>query len=141
MGSGVLSTSGRLAHLLAHSGAVVLMQEAGFNYHFRYTLLTELGTALQHSYYTRMLYDSARLQPWVHYVPLAYNMADLTDKVMWLQSNDDMAQILALNAANFGKSYLRLEDYLCYAAKAMEVLANLQRGSDALEPTNPQAFR
>jgi len=118
MGSGVLSTSGRLAHLLAHSGAVVLMQEAGFNYHF-----------------------SARLQPWVHYVPLAYNMADLTDKVMWLQSNDDMAQILALNAANFGKSYLRLEDYLCYAAKAMEVLANLQRGSDALEPTNPQAFR
>ena len=77
----------------------------------------------------------------MHYVPLAYNMADLNDKVMWLQSNDDMAQILAQNAANFGKSYLRLEDYLCYAAKAMEVLSQLQLGSDALEPTNPQAFR
>lgn len=68
-------------------------------------------------------------------------MADLTDKVMWLQSNDDMAQILAQNAANFGMSYLRLEDYLCYAAKAMEVLAQLQGGSDVLEPMDPQAFR
>jgi len=78
--------------------------------------------------------------PWVHYVPLAYNMADLIDKVEWLRSNDDMAQTLAQNAANFGKSYLRLEDYFCYAAKAMQVLAQLQRGSDALEPSDPQIF-
>ena len=50
--------TGRLAGLLAHSGAVVLLQEKGFSYHF-----------------------SARLQPWVHYVPLSYSMADLIDKV------------------------------------------------------------
>lgn len=54
MGSGVLSSSGRLAHLLAHSGAVVLMQEAGFSYHFRYTLLAEHDAAVQHSNYTCM---------------------------------------------------------------------------------------
>jgi len=28
-----------------------------------------------------------------------------------------------------------------YAAKAMELLAQLQQESDALEPTDPQAFR
>ena len=71
-------------------------------------------------------------------MPLAYNMADVADKVMWLKENDDMAQTLAQNAANFGKSYLRLEDYLCYAAKAMQILAQLQRGSDVLEPHDPQ---
>ena len=83
-GSGVLSTSGRLAQLLAHSGAVILLQEAGFDYTF-----------------------SARLQPWVHYVPLAYNMADAIDKIDWLIKHDVMAHQIASNAKNFGKSYLR----------------------------------
>ena len=91
-GSAVQSTSGRLAQLLAHSGAVILLQEAGFNYPF-----------------------SARLQSWIHYVPLDYNMADATDKIEWLIKHDDMAKRIAHNARNFGKSYLRLEDHLCYA--------------------------
>ena len=58
VGSGDMSSSGRLAGLLAHSGAVVLMQMNTFAYHF-----------------------SARLVPWVHYVPLSYSMADIIDKV------------------------------------------------------------
>jgi hypothetical protein len=37
---------------------VVLLQSSSFSYHF-----------------------SARLQPWVHYVPLASSMADIIDKV------------------------------------------------------------
>ena len=52
------STTGRLARLLAHSGAVVLMHKTAFVYHF-----------------------SARLVPWVNYVPLAYSSADLIEKV------------------------------------------------------------
>eukprot|EP01032_Pedospumella_encystans_P008582 gene8582-10168_t len=56
-GSEDKSTSGRLAGMLAHSGAVVLLQASTFSYHF-----------------------SARLVPWVHYVPLSHSMADLIDK-------------------------------------------------------------
>jgi len=114
-GAGVRSSSGRLAQLLAHSGAVVLLQEAGFDYPF-----------------------TARLQPWVHYVPLTYNMADAIDKVEWLVEHDDMAQQIARNARNFGKSYLRVEDYLCYAAMSMHLLSEMQKTDDDVvtEPSN-----
>ena len=30
---------------------------------------------------------SARLKPWVHYVPLAYNAADVLEKVLWLKAH------------------------------------------------------
>lgn len=52
LGSNARTTSGRLAYLLSHSGAVVLLQTGNFAYHF-----------------------SSRLQPWVHYVPLTYTMS------------------------------------------------------------------
>ena len=76
---GLTATSGRLADLLAHSGAVILLQESLYQYHF-----------------------SNALKPWVHYVPITYNTADLIEKVEWLKAHDDLAQKLAINAANFG---------------------------------------
>lgn len=98
----------------------------------------------------------------MHYVPLAYNMADATDMIEWLIDHDELAQQLAINARNFGnealiqffmelfhflyvyiscnlpsgKSYLRLEDYYCYTATAMHQLASMQEGSDVLTPFN-----
>ena len=80
-----MSTSGRLAYALAHSGAVVLLAKSPFSYHF-----------------------SSRLVPWVHYVPLSFSASDLVQKIEWLRDNDGMARQLALNAKNFGKSYLRM---------------------------------
>ena len=77
---------------------------------------------------------SARLVPWVHYVPLSFSASDLTEKVEWLQRNDDMAQQLALNARNFGKSYLRMEDHICYLGAALTVVAALERHTDATTP-------
>ena len=35
-----------------------------------------------------------------------------------------------------GKSYLRLEDYYCYAANSLKVLADMQEGTDVLEAFN-----
>lgn len=91
------STSGRLATFFAHSGAVVLMQETDLVYHF-----------------------SPRLKPWIHYVPLSYSAADIVEKIQWLKSHDDMARQIAKNGYAFGRSFLRLEDYYCYAAAALE---------------------
>ena len=36
-----------------------------------------------------------------------------------------MAQRLALNARNFGQSYLRLEDYYCYASSGLEAMGTV----------------
>jgi len=109
-----LSTSGRLAHLLAHSGSVILLVSSQFTYHF-----------------------SARLQPWVHYVPISYSMADLKEKVRWLQENDDLARQIAENARAFARSYLRMEDYYCFAAAAMDAAAKAPKSEDALKPSHP----
>lgn len=104
------ATSGRLAHLIAHSGAVVLLQTTEFEYHF-----------------------SARLKPWVHFVPIAYNAADLIEKIRWLQNHELMAYRIAQNAKIFGESYLRLEDNYCYMATLMKTLGDLFVGSSALQ--------
>ena len=72
--------------MLAHSGAVILLSQSSSSYHF-----------------------SARLTPWVHFVPLSFSSADLIQKIEWLRDNDVMAQRLAENAKNFGRSYLRME--------------------------------
>jgi hypothetical protein len=104
------ATSGRLAHLIAHSGAVVLLQTTEFEYHF-----------------------SARLKPWVHFVPIAYNAADLIEKIKWLQNHELMAYRIAQNAKIFGESYLRLEDNYCYMATLMKTLGDLFVGSTALQ--------
>ena len=44
---------------------------------------------------------------------------------------------LAANARNFGASYLRLEDYYCYAASALEAVAEVTAPS-ALIPFDPK---
>ena len=58
LGAGGKSLSGRLGNLLAYSGCVVLLQESSFTYHF-----------------------SARLKPWVHYVPLSYSMVSKLKRI------------------------------------------------------------
>lgn len=111
--SGLASTE-RLLTVLAHSGAVILLQTADTEYHF-----------------------SARLKPWVHYVPIAYNTADIIRKIEWLQEHDEMAYEIAKNAKHFGQSYLRLEDYFCYHATLLKSISELFEGSDALIPFDP----
>jgi hypothetical protein len=107
--------TGRLPQILAHSGAVVLMPKTSFSYHF-----------------------SSRLLPWVHYVPLSFSGADLIEKIEWLSRNDVMARQIALNARNFGKSYLRMEDYIYYLETALTVVSELEKDTDAAESFKPQ---
>ena len=74
------------------------------------------------------------MHPWVHYIPLSESGAELADIVRWLHEHDDMARRIAENGYNFGKSYLRLEDYYCYGATALHILGNLMKGSTVLQP-------
>lgn len=114
-GAGGFATADRLAEYLTYSGSVVLLQESEFCYHF-----------------------TERLKPWVHYVPISYSAADVAEKVRWLREHDDLAQRIQLNAQNFAKSYLRLEDYFCYMATALDSIAQIQKGTSALDPFSPR---
>lgn len=108
-----LALSGRFANLLAHSGAVVLLQTTEFEYHFQ-----------------------SRLRPWVHYVPISYNNADIIRKVAWLKRHDHAAYRIAQNGKTFGESFLRLEDYFCYFGTLLHAFGRLYRGSNATVPFN-----
>ena len=63
-------------------------------------------------------------------------MADAIDKINWLVKHDDMAQQIAHNAKNFGKSYLRLEDYFCYLAMSLHLLSEMQKDDGVTEPSS-----
>jgi hypothetical protein len=76
MGGGV-ATSGRVAELMAHSGAVILLQESAMHHHF-----------------------TSRMVPWVHYVPVSYSGTDLIRR---LHSHDTEARKLAEIARTFAR--------------------------------------
>jgi hypothetical protein len=61
----------------------------------------------------------------------------VASKVGWLQRNDKLAKRIASNARNFGRSYLRLEDHLCYAATQLEFVGKLAEGTDAAQGFSP----
>lgn len=104
----------RLAAFLAHSGAVVLMQE---------------NDALSHF--------SARLKPWVHFVPITHTAADIVEKIKWLVAHDELAYQIAKNAYFFGQSFLRLEDLFCHAAQSLVKVAEVELPS-AKQGFSPQ---
>jgi hypothetical protein len=114
-----MATADRLASTLAYSGAVVLLQDpTPHYYHFSY-----------------------HLKPWVHYVPIAYNLADLIDKIEWLKQNGNLARQIVANAQAFAKSHLRLEDYFCFVANALETMSDHVNGTSAAEPFSPVPMR
>jgi hypothetical protein len=115
VGMGGSSTSSRLLYLLAHCECVVLLVSSHLQYHI-----------------------SGLLRPWVHYVPLSTSGADVAAKVRWLQQNDHLARQIAENGHNFGLSYLRLEDYLCFAATAVGALGEVMANTTALEGFSPR---
>jgi hypothetical protein len=74
----------------------------------------------------------------VHYVPLSFSMADIIDKLEWLQAHDAEARQIVQNAENFARSYLRMEDYFCYVAGALKLISDVENTTDALQGFSPR---
>lgn len=89
---------GRMNKLLS-LGGVVLQHQAGYYEHFEDIL-----------------------EPYVHYVPIAYDLSDLVSTVQWLQDNDVEARRIAENGQRLADERLRIEDHLCYVWRALEGL-------------------
>ena len=52
------------------------------------------------------MWYSDKLQPYVHYVPVSWDMSDLLDVVQWCRDNDDKCKEIAENARKFYDTYL-----------------------------------
>lgn len=104
----------RVTKHLVHSGLVLLLQ------------ISDIET-----------FYSNRLIPWVHYVPITHDTADIVKKIIWLQNHDRVAYRIVQNARIFGESYLRLEDYYCYIGRLLHTLGGIYNASDAIIPFDP----
>ena len=51
------------------------------------------------------------LKPWVHYVPVAWHLADLREKFDWAEKNQEKAKQIADNASKF-YDYMMSEKYM-----------------------------
>ncbi|KAI5632585.1 glycosyl transferase family 90 domain-containing protein [Phthorimaea operculella] len=82
----------RMPYLLA-GGGMVLKQDSPYYEHFY-----------------------KQLQPGVHYVPIARDLSDLKEKILWARDHDDEARTIAQNARKFANENLLPQHVICYHA-------------------------
>jgi spore maturation protein CgeB len=61
----------------------------------------------------------------VHYVPIAYDLSDVKEKIEWLMANDDNAKQIAQNAMEFARTVLSPEFQRGYLLKEITRAAGL----------------
>lgn len=72
-----------------------------------------------HEYWFRHL-----LVPWVHYVPIEWDLSDLESKLQWIWEHDDEARKIAENALEFSRTYLSCEYQREYIRKEIDRLCS-----------------
>ncbi|CAL8406791.1 unnamed protein product [Arctogadus glacialis] len=55
-----------------------------------------------------------QLRPWVHYVPLRQDLADVRELLQFVKHHDAIAQDIALRGRQFILEHLKMEDVSCY---------------------------
>lgn len=67
------------------------------------------------------------LQPYVHYIPVAYTLDDLIDKIDWAIKNDYEMQTISRNAQNFAHKNLTRTNIIQYLQLLLIEYASLQK--------------
>lgn len=70
------------------------------------------------------------LTPWVHYVPVRWDLSDLLARIRWAQTHDADAERIAANAAKAGDALFSPHSMACYAF----VAARTYRAAMAWDP-------
>jgi len=78
----------------------------------------------QNSAYIQWYYSL--LKPYVNYIPLAYNVQDITQKIQWAKDNDEKVQLIVRNANKMCAQCLNYADILYYFYRAIKTYAALQ---------------
>ncbi|CAB1346590.1 unnamed protein product, partial [Coregonus sp. 'balchen'] len=92
----------RLPYLLA-GDSVVLKQDSGYYEHFY-----------------------SQLRPWVHYIPIRADLADLQEKIHWAREQDEEARKIAVAGQQFARNHLMGDSIFCYYYKLFQEYAKLQ---------------
>ena len=66
------------------------------------------------------------LLPYVHYVPVAYDLSDLTEKIKWAREHDEEAFKIVQNANDFAQKNLKKQDVYFYLYLLLKEYAKLQ---------------
>ncbi|MFS8563824.1 MAG: glycosyltransferase family 90 protein [Rhabdochlamydiaceae bacterium] len=67
------------------------------------------------------------LSPYVHYIPLAYDLSDLKEKIEWARIHDAEAQQIVASANDFAQKNLKKEDVYFYLLLLLQKYGELQR--------------
>lgn len=74
--------------------------------------------------FTQMFYDA--LEPYINYIPLKKDLSDIFEKLEWLKTNDDKAEIISNNATALSQKALMPNDFDNYIATTLNEYHLLQ---------------
>ena len=64
---------------------------------------------------------SERLQPFVDYIPVNYDLSDLAEKVSWVHHHPDVAEKIAQHGRDMSLHHIRDNDMRCYTYRLLLV--------------------
>lgn len=62
---------------------------------------------------------SERIQPWIDYIPVNYNLSDLIDKVAWAESHPQQVEQIAEHSRQTVERLLSPNEMRCYTYRLM----------------------
>ena len=65
---------------------------------------------------------SDKIIPYIHYVPVNYDLSNLIEQIEWVQNNDNKAKEIANNALHFAHTYFSSESQQQYIKDSIEKL-------------------
>ena len=86
-----------------------------------------------------MFYDA--LEPYINYIPLKKDLSDIFEKLEWLKTNDDKAEIISKNATALCQKALMPNDFDNYIATTLNeyhLLQNFKLQNPTLQPISQE---
>jgi len=80
------------------------------------------------------------LKPWVHYIPVRYDLENLVEHLRWARQHEDEAREIGINAAAFAQEYLNRGTWQVYFEAVMQRYAGMMRYKPAIRE-NAKKFR
>jgi len=64
------------------------------------------------------------LQPYIHYIPIKYDLSNLEEQIIWCRNNDDKCIKIIQQANQLFHNYFNKKNILCYAAYLLNQISN-----------------
>lgn len=88
-----------------------------------------------HEFFLRLM------KPWVHYIPIRYDLDDLVDKIKWARGNDEEVSKIGVNAAIFAKTLLSKAAWRSYFKAVIRTYTGLVRYEPERRPNARRFIR